>query len=324
MKRLLLFIPIFAMVMAACAPLAVPESTQTSPTSTPLPPTSTPIPSPTPLPVDLTPAQRAALNALMEALNLPADQITFISTEAVEWPDGCLGLHRIDVMCTMATVPGFRIILEANGQQYVYHTNQDGSVAAAALDSAVAPTRAALQALAKALGIDMQSITLVSVEPKEWPDACLGVAQPGLACAQIITPGWLIVLEANGLRYEYHTNADGSAALPATLALTWKREGGLAGFCDELAVYLSGEFVAYSCKGVNPVTQQLTAEELEQLQAWAKQFGSATISQSDPTAVADGMSITVTFNGVGSEQLTSADEQALSDWAQAVYARLTK
>jgi hypothetical protein len=64
-----------------------------------------------------------------EQLNLSVDKITLISTEAVTWPDGCLGIVRMDVMCTQAEVPGFKIILEANGQKYEFHTNQDGSIA---------------------------------------------------------------------------------------------------------------------------------------------------------------------------------------------------
>ena len=30
--------------------------------------------------------------------------------------------------------------------------------------------------------------------------------------------------------------------------MTWKREGGIAGFCDSMTVYLSGEVHANSCK----------------------------------------------------------------------------
>ena len=46
---------------------------------------------------------------------------------AVQWPDGCLGIVRMGVMCLRGPVDGFRIILEANGQQYEFHTNQDGT-----------------------------------------------------------------------------------------------------------------------------------------------------------------------------------------------------
>jgi hypothetical protein len=49
-------------------------------------------------------------------------------------------------------------------------------------------------------------ITVKSVEFAQWPDACLGISQPDVACAEVITPGYRILLEASGQKYEYHTD----------------------------------------------------------------------------------------------------------------------
>jgi hypothetical protein len=68
---------------------------------------------------------------------------------------------------------------------------------------------AAQGALADKLGIPLSQITVVSVTPVEWPDSCLGVSTPGIMCAQIITSGYLIVLEADGVQYNYHTDLTG-------------------------------------------------------------------------------------------------------------------
>ncbi len=76
-----------------------------------------------------------------------------------------------------------------------------------------APT-AALQAradLAQRLSIDPDTIQLISVEHVYWPDGCMGIQTPGVACAMVITPGYKVVLEAGGQQYEYHTNESGSA-----------------------------------------------------------------------------------------------------------------
>lgn len=67
----------------------------------------------------------------------------------------------------------------------------------------------AREALAKRLGVDPLSIQRVDVTPVEWRDACLGVTSGGQMCAQVITPGWVVVLEANGQRYEAHTDQEG-------------------------------------------------------------------------------------------------------------------
>jgi hypothetical protein len=64
--------------------------------------------------------------------------------------------------------------------------------------------------LAQRLQIDIDTIKLVSVEQVDWPDACMGIQQPGVMCAQVITSGYKVMLEANGKPYEYHTNTSGS------------------------------------------------------------------------------------------------------------------
>jgi hypothetical protein len=47
--------------------------------------------------------------------------------------------------------------------------------------------------------------SIVSVEAVDWPDACLGAARPDEACAQVITPGYRVIVEQSGATIEYHT-----------------------------------------------------------------------------------------------------------------------
>ncbi len=71
----------------------------------------------------------AALNAradLVSRLQVDPDTIKLVSVEAVEWPDGCLGVQTPGVMCTMVITPGYRVVLEADGKQYEYHTSANG------------------------------------------------------------------------------------------------------------------------------------------------------------------------------------------------------
>ena len=63
--------------------------------------------------------------------------------------------------------------------------------------------------LARELGIPAGKIKVVSFTAVQWPDSCLGVSTPGIMCAQIITSGYLIVLEADGVQYNYHTDLTG-------------------------------------------------------------------------------------------------------------------
>lgn len=65
--------------------------------------------------------------------------------------------------------------------------------------------------LAQHLDVSETEITAVSAEFVEWPDACLGVSEPGQMCATVITPGYRIILETGGQQYEVHTDRNGSA-----------------------------------------------------------------------------------------------------------------
>ncbi len=74
------------------------------------------------------------------------------------------------------------------------------------------PPRAVLEAvdrLSQELGVTVEEIEIVEFEQVEWPDACLGVPQEGQACAQVITPGFRVVLEANGQQYEFRSDQEG-------------------------------------------------------------------------------------------------------------------
>jgi hypothetical protein len=79
-------------------------------------------------------------------------------------------------------------------------TNADTAATGASLPDAV------LAALASELGVQPDALTIVSAEAVEWPDACLGVAEPGQMCAQVITPGYRIVVEVGGEQRTYHTD----------------------------------------------------------------------------------------------------------------------
>src|SRR6266540_7370159 len=320
MRRVLLVLIILMMAVTACAPAAAT--------------TEGPIieePTPTHIPADLTPAQRAAMTTLSEQLNLSVDKITLVSTEAVTWPNGCLGIVRMGVMCTQAEVPGFKIVLEANDQKYEFHTNQDGSIVMLAegpQDSAKID-QVVIKQLAANLGLQESDISVVSSTTIEFNDACLGVAMEGVMCAQIVTPGHIIVLEANGVQYEYHTDADGSHIQPATLAMVWKREGGIAGFCDTLTVFRSGEVYANQCKPqaegrMGTFANLLSSDQQNQFMDWMARFGEANLDASDPKGVADRMVVTLNLFGTGSKQATKSDQQALFGFAQNLYQKLSQ
>ena len=74
--------------------------------------------------------------------------------------------------------------------------------------SAAASNKAAVD-FADQLGIDVGEVQIVSIEQVEWPDSSLGCAKSGQNYLMVITPGFRIILEANGEMAEYHADMQG-------------------------------------------------------------------------------------------------------------------
>lgn len=326
MKRNNLIFLILVLVLSACAGQAEP----TEQSFVPIGGLRTPTPKPTQQ-TDLTPAEQAAISRLSSLLNLPPDEISVISTEAVEWPDGCLGVQRPGVMCTQAIVPGYRIILQAGDEQYEFRTNESGSHVVQVGGGPLGLMEEAIAAqLAFNLGLDVDEISVVSSNDVEFTDGCLEIAIENVLCAQVITPGKIIVLESNGLEFEYHISEDGSIVQPATIALTWKREGGIAGFCDRMTVFLSGEVYGSTCGSEQPegtmklFTELLTTTEQQQFFRWVHEYDQVSLDASDPAGVADRMIVTLEFQGNGEDSPSDTEEEALLEFAQNLYQQLSR
>jgi len=60
----------------------------------------------------------------------------------------------------------------------------------------------ARQTVALALGIAPDSAKVISTVPRDFPDASLGCPQPDMAYAQVITPGFQVLVEADGRRFD--------------------------------------------------------------------------------------------------------------------------
>jgi hypothetical protein len=51
------------------------------------------------------------------------------------------------------------------------------------------------------------------VVAREWPDSALGCPQQGVMYSQIVTPGFLVIINGAGRELEYHTDARGRIVL---------------------------------------------------------------------------------------------------------------
>jgi hypothetical protein len=65
---------------------------------------------------------------LASRLNVKADKITLVKSAEKLWLDAALGCPRPGVFYPSGRVPGFQIWLEAEGKEYVYNTDFNGTL----------------------------------------------------------------------------------------------------------------------------------------------------------------------------------------------------
>ena len=63
---------------------------------------------------------------------------------------------------------------------------------------------------AKKRGMAADSIILKEAQAVDWPDASLGLPKPGCTYAQMITPGYRLILSDGIVDCEYHTDENSS------------------------------------------------------------------------------------------------------------------
>ncbi len=170
-------------------------------------------------------AQMAAID-LAARTAIPVEKITLLSVQSVEWPDAGIGCPEEGYDYAQVITPGYKIVLQAEGTLFTYHSDQ-GTFVILCLDDGPEsmPTETLLLSgsdlpvnrpdeiismtitdLANRLGIDERAVTVLQVKPIEWPDATLGCPKPGMDFTPVITPGFIITLEVDGDNYVYHTD----------------------------------------------------------------------------------------------------------------------
>jgi len=191
-------------------------------------------PLPTSEPAEVTPPPEAeamvhmAVDDLTQHLSLAHEAIRLVSVEAMEWSDASLGCPQPGMMYAQVITPGYLVVLEAEGEQYTYHTDMDrfvvlceeggetsgGTGVESLPGESVTPDPLspyyslvikAVEDLAGRLSVDVEEIGVLEVQEVVWPDSSLGCPLPGIAYKQVPEDGLLIRLEVEGQVYEYHS-----------------------------------------------------------------------------------------------------------------------
>jgi hypothetical protein len=198
--------------------------------------------------------------------------------------------------------------------------------------------------LSTRISIPVDQIQVVTYENVEWPDGCLGIQKLGVMCTEVIVPGYRVILNANGMAYEYHTNTSGSAVELNVGAgrklenpldnnrikgmagiLIWHTSGGIAGLCKDLNIDQNGVATATSCTGGNTKIlgqAKLLASELNQINTWVRQYSGFEFNSQD-LAMADSISTRLFFNGTGTHAPPAAEQAALVKFAADLFERIS-
>lgn len=163
-----------------------------------------------------------AIADLAGRLNLAAEQITVVEVERVTWPDASLGHPEPGKVYAEMRVAGYKVILEANGAQYEYHTDMTnravyvgplGATAEEGNADQPAPVAAAIEDLSSCLAVPAEEIEVIRVEEVQWPNSALGWPEPGMMYTEALVPGYRVILGCGGRQFEYHTTATGAGKL---------------------------------------------------------------------------------------------------------------
>lgn len=375
-----------AVALAACANLPpirsdVPRVVGTPAASeTTVPPrgeaTSAPVQPPTVTPPSVDAALIDAVRqALAQEVGVALSDIRVVSVGQVDWPNGCLGIETPGIMCTDAIVPGYQVILEANGKQYEYRSDLSGRQVVHAPEGTGDTVTPEATLRAPAAG-ETSGGPIIALRSNA--DGCFEarIDLNGVmfgACGEEMASGEFPAdahrLEQLADMYRTYSSFVAStstgkvtfvgkgpieptpveqrmiaewAILVAQEAkagpdvvqygLTWHREGGIAGFCDDLIVETGGHAVLRSCKDTPETAagwRRLTSEELTTYYGWIDRLGQTEFEQKD-AAVADAMTIRGLLAGRGTDTGSESDKtdvlQFVSDlfeqWAEATPVQL--
>lgn len=338
-------------LLTACVPIPPPNAQSESP----LP--ESPLQEPVSQPSEETIAGLVRTQ-MAQQLHISVDETEVISVEAVDWPDACLGVYSPEIMCATVITPGYRVILAVDGQEYEFHTNHDSSfiqlfsAPEANIGEVLITWQQAIDlcqsieigtegvAFGPCMGVLLGS-TLVSPEREAELDELVTTFAP----FEADTPAGYIIFQGQGnaqtreseqrmiaewARVVHEETPYGRTPIGIGRGVTWRREGGVAGFCNELVAFATGQLHAANCnQQINEAEiakRLMSPDELVQLYGWLDEYAAFDFIYQDGgkegEVVTDAMKITLTFYGRGNTQADEETQQEIISFAQALFTSL--
>ena len=68
---------------------------------------------------------------------------------------------------------------------------------------------AVLEDTARRTSKPVGALRIIEAQSQNWSNGCLEIAEPDVACAQVITPGWQVVVTDGQRNWTYRTDSTG-------------------------------------------------------------------------------------------------------------------
>ena len=103
--------------------------------------------------------------------------------------------------------------------------------------------------------------------------------------------------------------------------LEWRREGGIAGFCDGMTVTANHRASVGTCRdpSAEVTGQLLPVDWIGRLEGWRDGVASFDYTQANPPGTADGMTVTLRFEGRGAVVTSAAERQEIANFAAELF-----
>jgi len=262
-------------------------------------------------------------------LGMPVDTVTIVEAVETIWPNACLGFPAEGEICAEVLTPGFAVTLEADSQRYSYRTDETmgrirlvgapipdiGTPLAVWKDTRSSFATATVGSRGFALGLrggPQLAVYGESISREEMMGQLLARFAPFRA----VTEAGEIDFRGEGTEdageVEQRMVAEwvqgfylsiwinGNPDVPTTV-LTWERTGGIAGFCDIVAIQAGGEVVVSDCRAGDDrilTRSWLDRRQLAEVYGWLDELESFESTQTEP-ATADALSISITLRAHG-------------------------
>lgn len=284
-------------------------------------------------------------------LGVDVSAVQIVAVEEETWPDSCIGKPDPHELCAELQTPGYRITLAVDEPRFIFHTNEDGSsmrLAAApepvigepilswmhtASEGACQEARFSTEGLVFGRCGGVQMSVPYALQERESE---LSEFAAAFASFTADTPAGSIEFQGDGpdkasfaqqrMLAEWANLAHQEAQMGRSgaswgLVLGWHREGGIAGFCDDVAAYVTGTVYLSSCRDEKPEPLgqfRLDGEQLAILFDWLDAFAPFEYEWKDP-AQADGMTVSLVFAGRGEQVATGPEQTQIVDFAQNLF-----